>query len=56
MTDDCEVPKVLRDGITQKGPFEVGGGKYSPQATGGWRPNEGDTHDGDVLEVPDCPE
>jgi len=55
MTEDqCNVPKVLRDGTTRQDPFETQGGKYSPQKTGGWRPNEGDTHGDQVLEVPDC--
>jgi len=53
--EECNVPKVLQDGITKIGPFEVHGGKYSPTKVGGWYPGDGDTHNDD-LEVPDCPE
>jgi hypothetical protein len=56
--DECMVPIILREGTFHGwgGVSEIQQGKYSPQKVGGFRPNEGDTHNGNILEVPDCPE
>jgi hypothetical protein len=52
--DDCEVPVVLRAGVSDIGPMEVHGEKYNPGKIGGLGLGDGDTQGGEIHEVPDC--
>lgn len=58
MSDTCKPQDIsLCAGTTDIGPFEVSGGHYEPaKSVSGFRPNDGDTHGNETLEVKCCPE